>query len=73
MPGIQVVVLVARKYVDVVVPDVLVARRFVVLPGRDTVTAVCFTNCNSHSLNQVEHRVPDARGQSVEILEVFDR
>lgn len=73
MPGIQVVVLVSRKYVDVVVPDVLVARRFVVLPGRDAVAAVGFTNCNSHGLNQVENRVPDARGQSVEILEVLDR
>lgn len=73
MPGIQVVVLVSRKYVDVVVPDVLVARRFVVLPGRDAVAAVGFTNCNSHSLNQVEHRVPNSRRQSVEILEVFDR
>lgn len=73
MPGIQAIGFVPRKHVDVVVPDVLVARRFVVLPGRDTVTAVFFTNCNSHSLNEVEHRVPDARRQSVEILEVFDR
>ena len=73
MPGIQVVVLVSRKYVDVVVPDVLVARRFVVLPGRDAVAAVGFTNCNSHSLNQVEHRVPDSRRQCVEIHDVFDR
>ena len=70
MAKVEVVIDSPWKYMEMVVPDVLIARGLVVLPGRDTVAFVELPECERDSFGHIEYRMSDILGHVVEVFDV---